>query len=118
MTKAKTAEKYPDFDLDRFAKGQYIGTELVYAERFTTTGAMFRVKGEVREVAKVIIPIERQFGGKFTDKVTAAKARSETHRRGFEDGKARGLISEDTEYVPIDWDSKNINITNEEVYGK
>lgn len=106
---------FPDFDMDKFVAGQYAGDELVYAERFSTSGAIMRIRGAVKDVAPFIYDFETQF--KLTDKITAARARSELHRRAFEDGKARGNIPEDAEYVPINWDDKRINLTNAEVYG-
>lgn len=100
----------------------YNGSELVYFEAFCACGAIRRVRGEARDVITHFVqPFYALHSGKGHGEVTlleAARARNIAREQAHLDGQARGFISPDEEFVPEDWDSKRINLTNEEVYGQ
>lgn len=111
---AQTTEHFPEYEPNKL----YEAGDLVYVEGFCTCGGILRIRGPVEEVLPFVETYQSRHNGEGhepTDKLTACRAREEIRRRAFEDGQARGFISQKEKYEPADWDAKNIGVTSEEV---
>lgn len=111
----KETEHYPEYQLHT----RYADDEKLYAERFCACGGILRIRAEYVDLIGYVSRFETFHSGEGhapTDKLTCIKAREEKRHQGFIEAQAKGVIPEDEEYVPTDWDAKNIGVTNEEVY--
>lgn len=114
---AKVVEQAPAYKTGTI----YGADDPVYVERFCSCGGILRVRGRFADAMSFLGRWEAGHSGEgheSVDKLTAARARSEAHERGFNEGIEKGDIPADQKFEPIDWDSKNLGVTNEEVYAQ
>lgn len=107
-------EHYPTYE----AHTKYEDNDKLYAERFCTCGGVLRIRAEYIDIITYVKTFEDAHvgpGHSPTDKVTCIKNREQKRYDGFVEAKRKGVIPADEEYVPTNWDEKNIGVTNEDI---